>query len=152
MMDLGTAELIKFIIDIGITPVLLVVFVRYFIKQDEKRQQGIREEYDKAQRRIEEIEKVAKEREAIMLAAAREREALIQSEATRRENLIRKEAEKREGILMINLERITDTMGDISKSMQDIQTNIGKIDDRIERLELGGRRNGYDGDCQGKDS
>lgn len=152
MIDMGTAEIIKFVIDIGITPVLLVVFVRYFIKQDEKRQCYICEEYNKSQQRIEEIEKAAKERENILLAAAQQRESLMQSEASRRENLIRREAEKREGILMTNLERITDTMGDISKSMQDIQATIMKIDDRIERLELGGLRNGPNGSCQSKDS
>lgn len=142
MVDMGTAEMIKFIIDIGITPVLLVVFVRYFIRQDERRQQSVREEYDGAQKRIADIEKAAKDRENVMLAASQQREALIQSEAAKRENLIRREAEKREGILMTNLERITETMGDISRSMQDIQMNIGKIDERIDRLEMGKRRNG----------
>ncbi len=141
-MGIGMAEVIKYAIDIGITPLLLLVFVYYFIKQDEKRQKSIREEYDKAQGRIEDIEKTAKERENVILAAAQQREALLQGEAAKREELIRREAEKREGILMTNLERITATMGDISRSMQDIQANIGKIDERIERLELGGCRNG----------
>lgn len=139
VMDMGMAEMVKFVIDIGITPVLLIVFVRYFIRQDEKRQQSVQKEYDKAQEKIADIEKAAKERENVMLAAAQQRELLMQGEAAKRENLIRKEAEKREGILMTNLERITNTMEDISRSMQDIQVNIGKIDDRIDRLELGGR-------------
>lgn len=142
MMDMGTAELVKYIIDIGVTPILLWVFVKYFIKQDEKRQQSIREEYNKAQERAEDIERAAKERENVLLAAAQQRETLIQDEAAKREAIIRKEAEKREGILMTNLERITNTMGDISRSMQDIQMNIGKINDRIERLEKGGWHSG----------
>lgn len=141
-MDTSMAEIIKFIIDLGITPVLLIVFVRYFIRQDEKREQSVKEEWEKSQDRIETIEKASKDREAILLAAAQQREEIIQAEASKRENIIRKEAEKREGILMTNLERITDTMGDISKSMQEIQVTIGKIDDRIERLELGGHMNG----------
>ena len=139
---MGMAELVKYIIDIGITPVLLVVFVQYFIKQDEKRQQSIQKEYDKAQKRTEDIERAAKERENVLLAAAQQREALIQDEAAKRESVIRKEAEKREGRLMANVERITNTMADISRSMQGIQMDIGRIDDRIDRMEQGGRHGG----------
>ena len=124
------AEIIKFAVDIGITPVLLFMFVKYFITQDEKRNASVMAEHQ------------AKERENMLLAESQRREELIRSEALEREKLIRREAEKREGILLTNLERVTDTMGKISESMQEIQQTIGKIDDRLERLEVGVRQYG----------
>lgn len=136
------AEIIKFAVDIGITPVLLFMFVRYFITQDEKRNASVMAEYQKAQEKAADIEKAAKERENMLLAESQRREELIRTEAMEREKLIRREAEKREGILLTNLERVTDTMGKISESMQEIQQTIGKIDDRLERLEVGVRQYG----------
>ena len=136
------AEIIKFVIDIGITPVLLLVFVKYFIAQDEKRAEQVQEEYKKSQEKAETIEKASKEREQLLMTESQRREELIRSECLEREKLIRRESEKREGILLTNLEKVTATMDKISDSMQEIQSTIGKMDERLERRELGVKQHG----------
>ena len=67
------AEIIKFVIDIGITPVLLLVFVKYFIAQDEKRAEQVQEEYKKSQEKAETIEKASKEREQLLMTESKRR-------------------------------------------------------------------------------
>lgn len=142
------AEIVRLIIDIGITPVLLLLFVRYFLSQDEKRAAQVQEEYRKAQERIEDAEKDARERESLLLAEAQRREDLIRTDALEREKLIRRENEKREGVLLTSLERVTSTMDKISTSMQDIQGTIARMDERLDRLERGVMRYGPAGDRQ----
>lgn len=139
------AEIVKLIIDIGITPVLLLLFVRYFLGQDEKRSAQAQKVYSEAQEKIESATAAAREREDLLLAEAQRREELIRTDALEREKLIRRESEKREGVLLTNLERVTATMDKISASMQDIQGTIGKMDDRLERLELGVMQHGQAG-------
>lgn len=146
-MEMTVTELVKSVIEIGITPALLLVFVYYFLtkskdddmkvkKAYEESQQNVKNAYEDAQRKIEETNKIIRDREDILIANNTRREEMIRTEAEKRENIIRKEAEKRESILMCNMERMVNSMDAISRSLNKMEGAFSKVEDRLEDIEL----------------
>lgn len=93
------AALLSSAVEYGVTPVLLLVFVWFFLKRDRERDTDmveekvkLREEFRKQKEDIDRELETSKK-------ASREKEALLLSENAKREELIRKESEKREQII-----------------------------------------------------
>lgn len=143
---MGAAETINLIGNVGVTVVMLVIFVGYVLqkaKNDDKRVSDAQQAainattaaYTDAQEKIEEANRAIREREDILLNSSMEREEILREESRKREELIRKESEKRESILMLNMERITASMGDITKALNEIKESFSGIDRRLEKIE-----------------
>ena len=56
----------------------------------------------------------------MLIAQNAQREELLRQEAQRREELLRKESEKRESILMLNMDRISERMENMTKSLDGV--------------------------------
>lgn len=128
-------ETIKQIIDIGITPVLLLVFVYYFINKSKNDDKRVEESFQDAQAKIDEVIKTSREHENLMTAENAKREEMLRQEAERRENMLRKESEKRESILMLNMEKITNSMTSMTKTMDRMESAFAGIEKRLENIE-----------------
>ena len=143
---MGAAETINLIGNVGVTVVMLVIFVGYVLqkaKNDDKRVAEAQKAaidtttavYNDAQEKIEEANRAIREREDILLSSSMEREEILREESRKREELIRKESEKRESILLLNMERITASMGDITRALNEIKESFSGIDRRLEKIE-----------------
>lgn len=147
---MATAEeivnLISLIGNFGVAVVMLVIFVGYVLqkaKNDDKRvadaqesaMESVTSAYNDAQEKIEEANRAIREREDILIRNNMEREEILREESKKREELIRKESEKRESILMLNMERITDSLDSITKALNDIQGSFSGVDRRLEKIE-----------------
>ncbi|MCX4341415.1 MAG: hypothetical protein OSJ72_17450 [Lachnospiraceae bacterium] len=143
---MGVTETINLIGNVGVTVVMLVIFVGYVLqkaKNDDKRvteaQQAAVETvtaaYTDAQAKIEEANRAIREREDILMESSMEREEILRKESEKREELIRKESEKRESILMLNMDRITESMDSITKALNKIENSFSGIDRRLEKIE-----------------
>lgn len=142
----STTEIINLIGNFGVAVVMLVIFVGYVLKKarnDDKRvadtqadaMKSVTVAYKDAQGKIEEANRVIREREDILIRNNMEREEILREESKKREELIRKESEKRESILMLNMERITDSLDSITKALSDIQGSFSGVDRRLEKIE-----------------
>ena len=132
---MDTIDVIKQIIDVGITPVLLLVFVFYFINKSKTDDKRVEDANQNASSKIDETLKASREHEEVMLAESAKREEMIRQEAERRENMLRKESEKRESILMLNMEKITDSMTSMTKTMDRMESAFSGIEKRLENIE-----------------
>lgn len=147
---MATAEeivnLIGLIGNFGVAVVMLVIFVGYVLqkaKNDDKRVadaqksalESVTSAYNEAQGKIEEANRAIREREDILIRNSMEREEILREDSKKREELIRKESEKRESILMLNMERITDSLDSITKALNDIQGSFSGVDRRLEKIE-----------------
>jgi len=143
--DMGGVEMVRTIVDIGITPVLLLVFIYYFLSKAKSDDERVKQAYDDAQKKMEQTNELIAQREKQLMDESCRREELIRQEAESRETLIRKESEKRESILMGNMERMVQSMETITRSMSNIDQSLAKVNERLEKIE--GRVNGY---CDGE--
>lgn len=132
---MDTIDVIKQIIDVGITPVLLLVFVFYFINKSKTDDKRVEDANQNASSKIDETIKASREHEEAMLAESAKREEMLRQEAERRENMLRKESEKRESILMLNMEKITDSMTSMTKTMDRMESAFSGIEKRLENIE-----------------
>ena len=132
---MDTIDVIKQIIDVGITPVLLLVFVFYFINKSKTDDKRVEDANQNASSKIDETIKASREHEEAMLAESAKREEMLRQEAERRENMLRKESEKRESILMLNMEKITDSMTSMTKTMDRMESAFSGIKKRLENIE-----------------
>lgn len=139
-------EVINAVGENSISLVLLIMFALYVLQKarnDDKRvaeaqeesRQAISATYADAQEKIEEANRAIREREDILIQKNMEREEILREESRKREELIRKESEKRESILMLNMDRITDSMKSITESLNDIKESFSGIDRRLEKIE-----------------
>lgn len=146
MLEMTAAEMVKLIGDFGVTLVMLVIFVGYVLqkaKNDDKRVADAQKAamdasttaYNDAQAKIEEANQAIREREDILIKNSMEREEILREESKKREELIRKESEKRESILMLNLEKITQSMSSITEALNDIKEGFSGVDKRLEKME-----------------
>ena len=146
MMDAGTLGTLKEIIDIGITPVLLIVFVCYFISKSKGDDKRVNTAYKETQEKIEEMTASARMHEDAMAAENARREEMLRTEAEKRETMLRKEAEKRESMLMLNMEKITVSMDSITRTLDRMENSFSGIESRLEKREYkigeDGGRNG----------
>lgn len=146
IVDAGTLEILKEIIDIGITPVLLIIFVGYFINKSKGDDKRINTAYKEAQEKIEEMTSSARKHEDMIAVENAKREEMLRSEAEKRENMLRKEAEKRESMLMLNMEKISSSMDSITRTLDKMENSFAGIQNRLEKIEYkisgDGDRNG----------
>ena len=126
MDGLTVTEVVKNVVDIGITPVLLIEFIVFFIHRAKDDDTRVKKSNSEAQKAI-------REREDMLLAESARREELIRQEAEKRENLIRKEAEKRESILMANQDRMLNSLDKITDSIAKIEQSLTKMETRHEQ-------------------
>lgn len=129
---LTMTEIISYVVDVGLTPVLLILFIVFFIRRASDDDARVKQAYADAQDKIERCNSEVRDRENMLLAESAKREEILRHEAEKRENLIRKEAEKRESILMNNQERMMDSMDRISSSMTKIEKSLSNIESRHE--------------------
>ena len=126
MDGLTVTEVVKSVVDIGVTPVLLIIFIVFFIQRTKDDDFRVKKSNADAQKAI-------REREDTLLAESARREELIRQEAEKRENLIRKEAEKRESILMANQDRMLNSLDKITDSIAKIEQSLTKMESRHEQ-------------------
>ncbi len=135
------------IADAGVTLVLAVVLLVFFIARTKDDDARVKKAYADAQEKIEESSKAIRDREDVLMAENAKREELLRQECEKRENLIRKESEKRESILMANqdrmlnsLDKITESLDKLEKSLSKMETrheqDIGQIKDQMHNLEF----------------
>lgn len=121
--------------NIGITAVLLLIFVFFFIwkcRDDAKKQDAERQEY---QENMEKMNERLSERENMLIAQSEKREEMLKADADRREKLLCEESAKRESILMVNMERIADSMDNITKTLGKMEGRLDRIEQKMERGE-----------------
>lgn len=130
----------------GVSLVLLAMFVFYVLqkaKTDDKRvaeaqeasRQAIADTYTDAQTKIDEANRAVREREDILIENSMKREEILREESRKREDLLRKESEKRESILMLNQDRMMESMKSITEALNDIKESFSGIDSRLEKIE-----------------
>lgn len=134
-MDMGMAETLKWITDVGITPVLLILFVWFFINRTKNDDSKVKEAYEKAQETMEANNKAVREREDYLMAESAKREEIIRQEGERREKLIRQEAEKRESILMASQDRMLGTLDSIAASLNKMESALSKLEISFSKTE-----------------
>lgn len=132
MLPAGWADSI---VDKGITAILLIIFVGYFIRRSRNDDNKVKEAYETSQKNMEEQNKAVRDREDYLLAESAKREEIIRTEAERREKLIRAEAEKRESILMASQDRMLDTLDNIAASLNNVERSVAKQDQRLDAIE-----------------
>lgn len=128
MEGMSLAEIIKFITEVGITPVLLILFVGLFISRSKDDDNKVKDAYKTAQENMERNNEVVREREDYLMAESAKREEIIRQEAERREKLIRQEAEKRESILMASQDRMLNTLDSIAESLNKMENSMIKLE------------------------
>lgn len=128
MDGMGMAETIKFIMEVGITPALLVLFVWFFISRSKDDDNKVKDAYRTAQENMERNNEAVRNREDYLLAESAKREEIIRQEAERREKLIRQEAEKRESILMAGQDRMLNTLDNIAASLNKMEGSMARLE------------------------
>lgn len=136
MATASIADTIKYIADIGLAPVLLVLFIWYFINRSKNDDNKVKEAYETAQANMEENNKTVREREDYLMAESAKREEIIRKEAEARERLIRQESEKRESILMASQDRMLDTLDNIAASLNKMESSLNKTEGALSKLEV----------------
>lgn len=143
---IAATEIAKLVIALGVTATLLILFVMHFLRKDkdsdkkvtaayEDCRRQIEATYRDAQEKIEAANRTIREREDMLIAQNAQREELLRQEAQRREELLRKESEKRESILMLNMDRISERMENMTKSLDVIKNGFAGVDRRLDKIE-----------------
>lgn len=135
MDGMGMTETIKFVTEVGITPVLLILFVWFFISRSRDDDNKVKEAYRTAQENMENNNKAVRDREDYLMAESAKREEIIRQEGERREKLIRQEAEKRESILMASQDRMLDTLDNIAVSLNKMEGALTKLEVSFSKTE-----------------
>lgn len=130
--ELAFSEAGKWVMELGVSIVLLLIFVFYFVRKSISDDKRVNKAYDDAQEKIAACDRQIRERENYLLAESAKREEIIRQESEKRETLIRKEAEKRESILMANQDKMVDSMREITVSLSKIETSLNKMESRHE--------------------
>lgn len=130
--ELAFSESGKWVAELGVSIVLLLIFVFYFIRKSINDDRRVNRAYDDAQEKIAACDRQIRDRENFLLSESAKREEIIRQESEKRENLIRKEAEKRESILMANQDRMVDSMREITVSLSKIETSLNRMESRHE--------------------
>ena len=118
------AALVSAIIELGITPTLLLVFILIYFKR-EKRQD---KQYD-------ELRAHFKERVDSLLAEGVRREDIMRTEFAKREQTMRNESSRREEMFARSIDNLDSTMVKISKCMDDMNKAFFQMDFRLQNIE-----------------
>lgn len=140
-------ELVSQIPDVGLSIVLVLIFTKYTLDQNKKMakqseymySQFVAEASKREEQNKEDIkrrEKEYRERERILLEESYRREEILKAESEKREQLLKQEASKRETALINTIEGFSSTMKDISSAMADIKNITGKMQEKVEIIEM----------------
>lgn len=136
-MDLLT--IISPILEIGLIPVLLILFVRFFFEKDKERENQLGDlsaSFEKREALLHadtvRREDQYKEREKILTAESARREEILKKESEKREKIIREEAEKRENALLTTIDSFSRTMKEISLTMSEIKNTTTQMQYKID--------------------
>lgn len=124
MIGMDMAVWLKAILEIGVTPALLLAFILYFFDRDRRRD-----------KQLDDMNASFKERENLMIAESARREEIMRTEAEKREKIMRQEAEKRECTLMRTIEGFSRTMEKISDAMGEMKNAFTQMECKIESIE-----------------
>lgn len=130
--NLALSESGKWVAELGVSIVLLLIFVFYFIRKSISDDKRVNKAYDDAQEKIAACDRQIRERENYLLSESAKREEIIRQESEKRENLIRKESEKRESILMANQDKMVESLREITTSLSKIEVSLNKMESRHE--------------------
>lgn len=135
MADVTLAQIFEFVIANGITPVLLILFVWYFINRDKTRDAQMNKLVEDNKRESAKREQESREREEALMNDCIRREELLKTEADKREKLLKAEAEKRESHLMMNMEKMTASMEKTVSTLQEMSNSISVVQEKLTRIE-----------------
>ena len=116
--------LISMIVEMGLTPGLLVIFIIFFFKQDKRRD----EQYDK-------IRENFKSQMDGILAESIRREEKMRIESEKREQIMRQESERREVMITRSIDGLNNTMAKMSDCMSDMKEAFIQMDMRLQNVE-----------------
>lgn len=144
--EMTFSEVMKNVVDIGVTPVLLLIFICYFLsksksddarvaKSNEALLEWERKMNEEAAKREKLIRQEAEKQLQLLTEDRARREQQLIEDCNRREDLSRKESEKRESILMGNMERMIQNMDRITETMRNIDLSMAKVNERLEKIE-----------------
>jgi len=143
-MDFAT--LAGLIVDIGIIPALLGIFMCFFFKREKKREDYLTTRDSEWTSALDNCNRAAQDSSQelmkILLAEGSRREELMRIESEKRENILRQESEKREAMLMRTIDGIGNSMEKLSTSLGDMSKTLVKIDFRLTNIENGQRGSG----------
>lgn len=142
MEGMTVAEAMKVVVEVGITPALLLIFVVFFLRKSNEDDAKVKEAYENAQETLSSNNKAVRDREDYLISESMKREDIIRQEAEKREKLIRQEAEKRENILMVSQDRMLDSLDSIAKSLArmegafcKMEASFAKMENRMDKIE-----------------
>ena len=113
------------VIEIGITPTLLLTFVLYFLKRDNR--------HDK---QLDDLKQNFKEQITTLLAEGVRREEIMRTEAEKREAIMRGESERRDVMFSKSIDSLDTTMEKMSDCMDDMKKAFLQMDFRLQNIEI----------------
>lgn len=137
-MEIST--LISAILELGLTPALLILFVFYFLKRDKHRDEQLEATNKSRDDKLDAIRQSFREREQFLVAEGVRREEAMRSESVNREQLIRQEAEKRENALMRIIDSHNNNMEKVCGTLDEVKNTLMQMEFRFKSIE-----NGIDG-------
>lgn len=126
-------EMMNGVVNVGLSVALVIVFVWFFIQRAKRDDERATKAQEEAQKKNEELLESARAREDMLIANAERREEILREEARKREEMIQQASEKRESVLMLNMEKQLESMNNISKTLNEINVRMDKIERRLER-------------------
>ena len=139
--------ILKSITDLGLQVALIAVFIWYFFKRDKDREESltlekvklhedIKAKQDEVRKELENAKINASEKEALLMSENAKREELIRKESERRETMIRAESMHREETLMRQMDKMNDSLKEISTSMIGINNAMEKLGKSVESVDV----------------
>ena len=126
--------ILKSITDLGLQVALIAVFIWYFFKRDKDREESLTAE--KVRKELENAKINAREKEALLMSENAKREELIRKESEKREAMIREESMHREETLMRQMDKMNDSLKEISTSMIGINNAMEKLGKSVESVDV----------------
>ena len=136
-MDFGTV--LAWIVEFGVMPVIVSVFIYHFVKRDKKRDEYLakrdKDWTESLEKCNETAQKGSQEMMNRLLAEGARREELMRQESDKRETILRQEAEKREANMTRTIDGFGASMEKLSNSMNSMNNTLVKIDFRLTNIE-----------------
>lgn len=133
MGTVAFSEMMNSVGNYGLSIALTLAYVWFFFNRAKRDDERISRAQQEAQKKSEELLASARTREDMLIANAERREELLREEARKREEMIQQASEKRESVLMLNMEKQLESMNDISRTLNEINIRMDKIERRLER-------------------
>jgi hypothetical protein len=136
-MDFAT--MLAWIVEYGVMPVIVSIFIYHFVKRDKKRDEYLakrdKDWAESLEKCNETAQKGSQEMVNRLLAEGARREELMRQESDKRETILRQESEKREANMMRTIDGFGTSMEKLSDSMNSMSNTLVKIDFRLTSIE-----------------